>query len=140
MIEVTIHSDTAVIKAVGSVGEQRASAGVIRAVIDKEDRQYIGHAEWRIKNPWKYAGNIPAVNAALEDAQRQTTYLSAKDLASMQGQKYAEFFFFLTNEEQLIILECALAGIEDERVKEQLDLSDEFLEPIEDKLADIMRG
>ena len=146
MIEVTIHSDSAVIKAVGSIGEQRASAGIIRSVIDSEDRQYIGYAQWRIKNPWKYSERIPALGVALEDAQRQMGFLSAKDIASVQDQKYAEFFYFLTNEEQLIILECAVAGLRDELadgwLRENdvlnLDLSDEVLEPIHDKLDDFL--
>ena len=139
MIEVTIHSDSAVIKAVGSIGEQRASAGIIRSVIDSEDRQYIGYAQWRIKNPWKYSERIPALGVALEDAQRQMSFLSAKDIASVQDQKYAEFFYFLTNEEQLIILECALVGTDDEAIAEHLDLSDEILQPIHDKINNFLK-
>lgn len=146
MIEAIIHTNCAMLKAVGSVGEAKASAIVIRNVIDPVDRTYEPPNTWKIKNPWKYAGNIPALNSALEDAQRQETYLSAKDIARVQDQKYAVFFYHLTNHEQLVILECALQGLRDELqdgiLRESgllgLDLSDDVIEPIKEKLDKFM--
>ena len=146
MIEVEVNSASVLIKVVGSKGEAMASAYVIKACIDREDREYIGYNTWRVKNPWKYSGNIPALSAALEDSQRQQTFLSAKDIAMVQDQKYAEFFYYLTVDEQLVILECAVAGLRDELadgwLRENdvldLDMSDEALQPIHDKLDDFL--
>jgi hypothetical protein len=148
MIEVIVNSNNVIMKVTGSAGEAKASAEVIRACINVEDRTYLAPNSWVIKNPWKYSGNIPALANALEDAQRQMSWLSAIDVANMKDQKYAQFFFYLTNEEQLIILECALQALRDEMsdgfMREarllDLDVSDEALDPILEKLSELMRG
>ena len=146
MIGVTVHSTSVELYVYGTGDERRDSARDIRGAVLERDRVYQGGGKWRITNPWKYSGNIPALKEALKDAQRQLSLFSAKDIAMVQDQKYAQFFFYLTVEEQLVILECAVAGLRDELadgwLRENdvldLDMSDEALQPIHDKLDEFL--
>lgn len=147
MIKVVVNSQSCLLSVEGSHDERKASAHAIRDIIHPRDREYIPYQTWKIRNPFKYAEKIPALASALDDSQRQFSLLSAKDVAMTQDQKYAEFFFYLTVEEQLIILECAYQGLVDElmdgnmREHGQLDdMKDEYLEPIKDKLEQFMNG
>lgn len=137
MIQVTVHLIGVHIKT-----ESKKDLYVLRTKVDSKDLKQVGPWEYKIRNPYKYAQKIPEIAVALEDVRRQLPMFSAKELAGTQDQKYAEFFFYLTVEEQMIIMECAYQALRDELtdgfMREHglldIDTSDEYLQPIYDKL------
>lgn len=137
MIQVTVHLMGVHIKT-----ESKKDLYVLRTKVDSKDLKQVGPWEYKIRNPYKYAQKIPEIAVALEDVRRQLPMFSAKELAGTQDQKYAEFFFYLTVEEQMIIMECAYQALRDELtdgfMREHglldIDTSDEYLQPIYDKL------
>lgn len=147
MIGANILSTYAEIYVYGNANQRNESARFIRNVIERNDYTYAGDGKWKLYNPHKYAEKIPALRVAIDDYMAQVPMFSATEIARMQDQKYAKFFFHLTNLEQLVILKCAYQGLADElmdghmREHGQLDnMKDEYLEPIKDKLEQFING
>lgn len=142
MMQVTVHLMGVHIKLEGSKTQRKNELNALKSKVYQKDLRPVGPWEWKLKNPYKYAEKIPQVAVALEDVRRQLPMFSAKELAGTQDQKYAEFFFYLTLEEQMIIMECAYEalryeltdGLMRERRLLDIDVSDEYLQPVYDKL------
>lgn len=141
MMQVTVH-----LMGVHIELDSKNDLRILRSKVNGSDLVRVGPREWKVKNPYKYAEKIPDIAVALEDVRRQLPMFSAKELASTQDQKYAEFFFYLTLEEQMIIIECAYQVLKDELTDGfesgfmrksgllDIDVSNEYLQPIYDKL------
>lgn len=72
MIQVTVNSQNLLVKAVAPHREE--SALTIMKEIPPSHRTYKGWGTWTVKNAWKFA-HVPAIKNALDDAQRQTSFL-----------------------------------------------------------------